>query len=149
MAIRSMPTTRTNHAAAAIATALRRARTPTPIHIPSARVADRRKRAEGIKSATILRVRGRASLSSLALALATAVVATPVAAHAQTPAPRLPTLTTIGAIRALSQDEGARGYQVRVRGIVTHIDELADVSLIVHDGRAQPPLLVALRKNAK
>jgi signal transduction histidine kinase len=47
----------------------------------------------------------------------------------------LPTLTTIGAIRALSQDEGARGYPVRVRGIVTHIDELADVSLIIHDGK--------------
>jgi hypothetical protein len=80
-------------------------------------------------------VRGRASLPSLVLALATAVVATPVAAQVQPPALRLPTLTTIGAIRALSQDEGARGYQVRVRGIVTHIDELADVSLIVHDGR--------------
>jgi signal transduction histidine kinase len=80
-------------------------------------------------------VRGRASLRSLALALAAAVVATPVAAQTQPTAPGLPTLTTIGAIRALSQDEGARGYQVRVRGIVTHIDEQADVSLIVHDGR--------------
>ena len=49
--------------------------------------------------------------------------------------PALPTLTTIGAIRALSQDEGARGYPVRVRGIVTHVDEQADVSLIVHDGQ--------------
>ena len=71
----------------------------------------------------------------MALALATAVVAGPAAAHAQPAASGLPTLTTIGAIRALSQDEGARGYQVRVRGIVTHIDEQADVSLIVHDGR--------------
>ena len=71
----------------------------------------------------------------MALALATAVVAAPAAAHAQPAASGLPTLTTIGAIRALSQDEGARGYQVRVRGIVTHIDEQADVSLIVHDGR--------------
>src|SRR4051812_4357823 len=47
----------------------------------------------------------------------------------------LPTLTTISAIRALSQDEGARGYPVRVRGIVTHLDERADVNLIIHDGR--------------
>ena len=47
----------------------------------------------------------------------------------------LKTLTTIGAIRALSQDEGARGYPVRVRGTVTHIDEQADVSLMIHDGR--------------
>ena len=54
---------------------------------------------------------------------------------ARTPGSALPTLTTIGAIRALSQDEGARGYPVRVRGIVTHIDEQADVSLIVHDGQ--------------
>ena len=63
------------------------------------------------------------------------VLATPAAARAQATSPALPTLTTIGAIRALSQDEGARGYPVRVRGIVTHIDEQADVSLIVHDGQ--------------
>jgi signal transduction histidine kinase len=74
-------------------------------------------------------------LPSLVFAVAAVVVATPVVAQAQPAAPGLPTLTTIGAIRALSQDEGARGYQVRVRGIVTHIDEQADVSLIVHDGR--------------
>ena len=47
----------------------------------------------------------------------------------------LPTLSTIYEIRALSQDESARGYPVRVRGLVTHVDENADVSLIVHDGR--------------
>ena len=80
-------------------------------------------------------MRGRASLPPLVLALATVVLATPAAARAQATAPGLPTLTTIGAIRALSQDEGARGYPVRVRGIVTHIDEQADVSLIVHDGQ--------------
>lgn len=45
-----------------------------------------------------------------------------------------PLLTTITAIRTLSQDEAARGYRVRVKGVVTHIDEQADVSLIVHDG---------------
>ena len=45
-------------------------------------------------------------------------------AMAQTPAVApLPLLTTIKQIRALSQDEGARGYPVRVRGIVTHFDE--------------------------
>ena len=34
-------------------------------------------------------------------------------------APRLPVLVTVKAIRSLSQDEGARGYPVRVRAIVT------------------------------
>ena len=47
---------------------------------------------------------------------------------------RCPSLTTIKQIRALSQDEGARGYPVRVRGIVTHFDEQHDVTLMVHDG---------------
>jgi len=47
----------------------------------------------------------------------------------------LPRLTTIKQIRALSQDEGARGYPVLVRGIVTHFDERADVTLMVHDGQ--------------
>ena len=51
------------------------------------------------------------------------------------PAVPLPTLTTISAIRALSQDEGARGYPVRVRGTVTHVDEDADVIVFIHDGR--------------
>jgi signal transduction histidine kinase len=59
-----------------------------------------------------------------------------VTASAQTPAPTaLPLLTTIKAIRSLSQDEGARGYLVRVRGIVTHFDEQADTGLIIHDGQ--------------
>lgn len=54
----------------------------------------------------------------------------------QSPAPpALPLLTTIKAIRSLSQDEGARGYLVRVRGIVTHFDEQADTGLIIHDGQ--------------
>ncbi len=57
-------------------------------------------------------------------------------AWAQAPANApLPALTTIKDIRALSQDEGARGYRVRVKGTVTHVDEKADVSLIVHDGK--------------
>ena len=55
-------------------------------------------------------------------------------AAAPTSAP-LPTLTTISAIRALSQDEGARGYRVRVRGTVTHVNEGADDGAIIHDGR--------------
>lgn len=46
----------------------------------------------------------------------------------------LPLLTTIKAIRSLSQDDAARGYPVRVRAIVTHYDELAHGGLIVHDG---------------
>jgi signal transduction histidine kinase len=55
--------------------------------------------------------------------------------YGQTPAADpLPLLTTIEAIRSLTQDEGAKGYPVRVRGIVTHIDETADVTLMIHDG---------------
>ena len=43
-------------------------------------------------------------------------------------------LTRIKAIRSLSQDEGARGYPVRVGGTVTHIDELRSNGLMIHDG---------------
>jgi signal transduction histidine kinase len=46
----------------------------------------------------------------------------------------LPLLTTIKAIRTLSQDEGARGYPVRVRGTVTHFDEVNSSGLVIHDG---------------
>jgi signal transduction histidine kinase len=46
----------------------------------------------------------------------------------------LPQITTIEAIRSLSQDESAKGYPVRVRGIVTHFDERSGTGLIVHDG---------------
>ncbi|MGH7447137.1 MAG: histidine kinase [Longimicrobiales bacterium] len=46
----------------------------------------------------------------------------------------LPLLTEIKAIRALSQDGGARGYPVRLRGTVTHFDEVGKNSLIIHDG---------------
>ncbi len=51
-------------------------------------------------------------------------------AHAE----NLPLLTTIKSIRALSQDEAARGYPVRVRATVTHFDEQGHGGLIVHDG---------------
>ncbi len=55
----------------------------------------------------------------------------------------LPQLTEIRAIRALSQDDGARGYPVRIRGIVTHFDETLANGLIVYDGRfgqfVEPP----------
>jgi signal transduction histidine kinase len=47
----------------------------------------------------------------------------------------LPFLTTITAVRALTQDESAKGYPVRIRGVVTHFDEEADTGLIVHDGQ--------------
>src|SRR5438093_5123502 len=46
----------------------------------------------------------------------------------------LPLLTRIEDIRALSQDEGARGYPVRIRGTVTHFDEVQRTTLFVHDG---------------
>jgi signal transduction histidine kinase len=51
----------------------------------------------------------------------------------QAPA-RLPVLTTVKAIRSLSQDQGTRGYPVRVRAIVTHVDEVAHGTLVIHDG---------------
>jgi signal transduction histidine kinase len=55
--------------------------------------------------------------------------------YAQAPAdPGLPLLTNIKDIRALSQDEGARGYRVHIKAVVTHVDERDDHSLIVHDG---------------
>jgi signal transduction histidine kinase len=61
---------------------------------------------------------------------------TPLRAWAQPPAApaRLPVLVTVSAIRALSQDEGARGYPVHVRATVTHVDELGHGTLIIHDG---------------
>lgn len=60
-------------------------------------------------------------------------LATPEAT-AQPTASRLPVLSSIPAIRALSQDDAARGYPVSVRGTVTHVDERRDHSLIIHDG---------------
>jgi len=46
----------------------------------------------------------------------------------------LPLLTKIKAIRALSQDDGARGYPVRIRAVVTHFDRKRATDLMVHDG---------------
>lgn len=77
-------------------------------------------------------------LSALLLVSGWAVSAgqrTPLQARAQAPAgPTLPVLSTVQAIRALSQDEAARGYPVHVRATVTHVDELAHGTLIIHDG---------------
>ena len=47
----------------------------------------------------------------------------------------LPLLTHIRAIRTLSQDDGARGYPVRIRATVTHFDEVQSTGLLVHDGQ--------------
>src|SRR6476619_7002484 len=64
-----------------------------------------------------------------------AAVGLPTWCEAQAAGPgSLPTLTTIKSIRALSQDEAARGYPVRVRAIVSHFDEQWDTGLILHDG---------------
>ena len=68
------------------------------------------------------------------LTVALLAVSSPAPALAAPAPARLPVLTTIKAIRTLSQDEGERRYPVRVRGIVTHFDEQADVSLMIHDG---------------
>ena len=70
----------------------------------------------------------------LAVVLVAAVAAPAAARGGPEPAP-LPVLTQIEAIRALSQDGGARGYPVRIRGTVTHFDRVGKNSLIVHDGR--------------
>jgi signal transduction histidine kinase len=43
-------------------------------------------------------------------------------------------LSTVKAIRSLSQDEAARGYPVRVRATVTHVDEREHGTLVIHDG---------------
>jgi signal transduction histidine kinase len=56
-------------------------------------------------------------------------------ATAQTPRASAP-LTTIKAIRALAADDGARGYRVHIRGIVTHFDENGRGLLFLHDGEA-------------
>jgi signal transduction histidine kinase len=57
----------------------------------------------------------------------------------------LPVLTAIKDIRALSQNDGERGYPVRIRATVTHFDENLQTTLIVHDGAfgqfIQPPPL--------
>ena len=50
------------------------------------------------------------------------------------PLPVLPVLTDIRAIRGLSQTEAARGYPVRIRGTVTHFDELRSSGLFIVDG---------------
>ena len=50
------------------------------------------------------------------------------------PSASLPLLTRIQDIRALSQDEGQRGYPVRFRATVTHFDEVLHTTLFVHDG---------------
>jgi signal transduction histidine kinase len=47
----------------------------------------------------------------------------------------LPLITDIKAIRALSQDEGARRYPVRIHGVVTHFDEKLASLLFVNDGQ--------------
>jgi signal transduction histidine kinase len=52
----------------------------------------------------------------------------------QRPSSVLPHLTRIEDIRALSQDGSALEYPVRIRGIVTHFDEIARTTLVVHDG---------------
>jgi signal transduction histidine kinase len=81
----------------------------------------------------------------VSLVLTLLVLGAPLSAgYAQAPSgAALPVLTNIKDIRALSQDEGARGYRVRIRAIVTHVDERDDHSLIVHDGKigqfVQPP----------
>ena len=74
-------------------------------------------------------------VTRMAWTAALLVALCPAAASArQETAPSLPRLTRIEAIRALSQDGGARGYPVRIRGTVTHFDEVLATTLVVHDG---------------
>jgi signal transduction histidine kinase len=81
-------------------------------------------------------VRTAGLLSAFALALAPALSAVRSAAAPAAGDPRLPLLTHIRDIRALSPEEGARGYPVRVRGTITYLDEDWPSGLIVHDGTA-------------
>jgi len=75
--------------------------------------------------------------------IAGALCAVPLGVSAQEKTAALPLLTRIADIRALSQDEGQRGYPVRIRATVTHFDENLVTTLIVHDGSfgqfVQPP----------
>ena len=57
-----------------------------------------------------------------------------MAAMAGGQATPLPVLTDIKSIRALSQAEAARGYPVRIRGVITHYDELQSNTLFIFDG---------------
>ena len=68
------------------------------------------------------------------MAAALVVVSAGGATAQDKPASALPLLTRIEGIRALSQDDGARGYPVRIRGTVTHFDEILRDTLFVHDG---------------
>ncbi len=62
-------------------------------------------------------------------------LAAAVPSIAETTRPSISLLTQIKDIRALTSDEGARGYRVRVRGTVTHFDQIGYGLLFIHDGR--------------
>lgn len=70
----------------------------------------------------------------LPLAVLLSFVCPPGAAALGGSGSALPLLTRIQDIRALSQDGGALGYPVRIRGTVTHFDEVQRATLVVHDG---------------
>lgn len=80
-------------------------------------------------------------ICAIALLLATALATRADAQSA--PAPPDAPLTRIKAIRALTPEEGARGYPVRIRGTVTHFDEIGRGLLFLHDGESgqfvEPP----------
>jgi signal transduction histidine kinase len=69
-----------------------------------------------------------------ALVLLVACLAPIEASRQSQPSAQLPLLSTVSAIRALSQDEGARGYPVHVRATVTYVDEIGHGTLFIHDG---------------
>ena len=49
---------------------------------------------------------------------------------------RLPPMTTIDAVRALTPEGADRGRRVSIRGTITYINEREPAGIIVHDGRA-------------
>lgn len=59
-----------------------------------------------------------------------------VAIPAAEPAHPTTVLIHIKDIRALTPDDGARGYAVRIRGTVTHFDEIGRGLLFIHDGES-------------
>jgi signal transduction histidine kinase len=84
-----------------------------------------------------------AVLHSATLAVVVGLALVPAGGPEERREPPPPLLTEIRSIRALSQDEGGRGYPVRLRGIVTHFDQTLANGLIVYDGEfgqwVEPP----------
>ncbi len=87
-------------------------------------------------------MRRRALLSIGLISFVGLALAGAAAAETRT-SPVAAPLTRIKLIRSLAPDDGARGYRVRIRGTVTHFDEIGRGLLFLHDGESgqfvEPP----------